>query len=149
MVYRSTGRRRILILAILTVTVLVSLSLIFTKQSHHSVQQFQSSKAISQHQVQLKFYTGKQHFLGSCPWSSAHAKTPGQDVTDLLNDDLMTEGSDVLAQFPHNYKLDRTNLENVKALRSVKLGETVKLIMVKVSTSEQHNAYQDFIDWWH
>ncbi|KRK47489.1 hypothetical protein [Secundilactobacillus kimchicus] len=70
-------------------------------------------------------------------------------MTDLLNDDLMTEGSDVLAQFPHNYKLDRTNLENVKALRSVKLGETVKLIMVKVSTSEQHNAYQDFIDWWH
>lgn len=145
MVYRTSSGRRTLVLILLSIIAIGGISLFFKKQTIQ-VHQARISTAVSEHQVRLKFYTSHQRYLGSFNWSNQHVTAKGADVTDLLANDLIDSDSDVSTHLPHRYKFDQTNLKNVKALRYVKLGSTVKLIVTRVAHANK-SPYHQFVEW--
>lgn len=145
---RRLSKRRILGTALIGVmTIVFGASLLTREATLQSPHVLPRGKVLMANHVRVRFVTGTGHLVSTYYWSTAHADGKGTDVTDIFNSDIIEADSGMNTHIPKNYSFDQTNVKNITALRNVKLGNTVNLVVIKNTTDASQSLWQRITNW--
>ncbi|MTV82214.1 hypothetical protein [Secundilactobacillus folii] len=105
-----------------------------------------SQKMLANH-VKVNFITERGRKLKTYYWSTSHSKGRGTDVTDIFNSDIIEADSGLNNHIPIDYAFDQTDLRNIRALKNVRLGETINLVVTKMSPADRPTGLQRLYKW--
>lgn len=97
--------------------------------------------------VKVNFITQQGRKLKTFYWSTSHSKGRGTDVTDIFNSDIIEANSGLNDHIPMDYTFDQTDLRNIRTLKSVRLGESVNLVVTKMPAADRPTGLQRFYKW--
>ncbi|MFC6253982.1 hypothetical protein ACFP1H_05230 [Secundilactobacillus hailunensis] len=144
---RITRRHTAVILICLCLSTVFGLSLLTRGRNLQSQELMPRTHQMLSNHVAVNFVTQRGRKLKTYYWSTSHSTGRGADVTDIFNSDIIESGSGINDHIPLDYTFDQTDLRNVNTLKNVRLGETINLIVTKLSPADRPAGLQRLYKW--
>lgn len=145
---RITKKRHVVATIILCCLAFIfGISLLTRESSLQSNLLLPSSKKMLASHVKVCFVTHDNKLLKTYYWSTSHAKKTGSDITDIFNSDIIEAHSGINNHIPMDYQYDQTDLKNVRTLKNVRLGNTIKLVVTKLDSADRPSGVNRLFKW--
>lgn len=147
MTRRISRRHTVVVLIIICLSTVFGTSLLTRGHDLQSGELMPRTHRMLSNHVTVHFVTQHGQRLKTYYWSTSHATGRGADVTDIFNSDIIEAGSGINDHIPLDYKFDQTDLRNIKTLKNVQLGKSIKLIVTKQDPDERPTGLNRIYRW--